>query len=81
LEGICRGDHFDVRELGLRGEAHGVLLRAPCHLPFRQPGLYHRVFATLFGVLFWEERLDGMELTGMLLIMASGIMANRFSAK
>ncbi|MDR3352874.1 MAG: EamA family transporter [Zoogloeaceae bacterium] len=39
------------------------------------------VFATLFGVLFWEEHLDGMELTGMLLIMASGIMANRFSAK
>jgi S-adenosylmethionine uptake transporter len=39
------------------------------------------VFATLFGVVFWGDRLDGLELLGMALIILSGIAASWFSGR
>ncbi|MDR2925377.1 MAG: DMT family transporter [Azoarcus sp.] len=38
------------------------------------------VFATLFGVLLWGERLGWMEYAGMALVMVSGVSANYFSS-
>jgi S-adenosylmethionine uptake transporter len=39
------------------------------------------LFSTLFGVVFWGDRLDSMELIGMTLIIISGIAASWFSRK
>lgn len=37
------------------------------------------VFASLFGIVFWDERLQSGALLGIALIVASGIAASRFS--
>ncbi|MDR3087409.1 MAG: DMT family transporter [Azoarcus sp.] len=39
------------------------------------------LFATLFGVLFWGEHLDKIEVIGMALVVVSGIAANYFSSE
>ena len=38
------------------------------------------VFATLFGVVLWGDRIGWPEILGMALIMVSSLSANRFSA-
>ncbi|MCL2830775.1 MAG: DMT family transporter [Betaproteobacteria bacterium] len=38
------------------------------------------IFATLFGVVLWDEHLGWMEGLGMFLVIASGISANYFSS-
>jgi S-adenosylmethionine uptake transporter len=39
------------------------------------------LFSTLFGVLFWGDHLDTMEIIGVALIIASGIAASWFSRR